>query len=1060
MGASRPVTAVDPGVAAGVTPGREFPRPLLVAVAVVSVAPALLLAAGVDLGATAPTHQIRVLLLLEWSGFLAALSAAIGATAYFLVRRDVVTPVIGVTLLAAGTLDASNALGMAGLLGAAPAESEFIAFGWFISRLFCAVTLVAGAAYLVRRRRRTGSRHGDARVLIAATALLAVATATAMGLAAGSHALPTTIDPTALVPRPWDLAPLAVFLFGAAFVFPRLTAAYPSVFCRALGVSIIPHAAAQLYMAFGSSALHDGAFHAAYALKVVAYFVPFTGVLLDYVRVYREEEAVLSGLRETQVALRRSHQMYRTLAKHLPDTAIFLYNPELTYLVAECAVLTRIGQPMGEILEGQTVFEAHPVEMAAELQKVYRLALEGEAGSCELALDGRIFQVTTVPVFQEDRAVVAGMAVMRDVTEQREAERALRLTQFSVDRAMDAVIWIGEDGRLLYANEAACRHLGYSSDELMALSIHDLDPELPEERWPAYWDRIKDIGRAFDDGHMRARDGRLLPVDINARYIEYDGREYVCAFIRDISERITQARLLMEKQAAEEANQAKSLFLAHMSHELRTPLNSVIGFANILIKNKLGNLARRDLTYIERIRDNGGHLLSIINDVLDLSKVEAGKMTATIEEVDVTALVRGVVDQLAVQVRDKPVELRYDILQGLPAIQTDPDRMRQVLFNLVGNAIKFTDAGNVTVRIGPQQGERGRIRIDVSDTGIGIPADRLVDIFEPFQQADVSTVKRYGGTGLGLAITKRMLEFLGHRLEVRSTVGEGSTFSIIARRIRKSATSTDSAVHTPPMGTGASVRALRDDPASLEAPPLPQDALVLIVDDDEDARVLLAEALEELGCRVVLADSGRDGLRMARELTPDLVVLDLVMPGTDGFAVLDEMRTNPLLAAIPVVVMSIVATEHRHRLQGTIAIIDKPASRDALYAVVREGLERQRRRVLLVDDDEMVRIYLSGLLASEGLQVRSASNGEEAVRVLDHYKADLVIVDLVMPGMDGFGFLGAVRADDRFVDLPVVVITGRDLTPVEERFLEQEAVAVLSKGRDLAPRLVAIVSPR
>ena len=1041
-------------------PGNTYPRSLVAAVIALCVTPALLMGAGVDfglhvrpLGADSP--PLLVLGLLEWSAFCGALFTAVGALAYYLVRHDVVTPIIGVTLLAAGLLDAYHVYATTALVSAGASIDDFVPFAWFLSRLFCAVSLVIGASILVARADSGKGREGGA-VVVMAAGLLAVSTGIVMALSANARVLPQALIPHAILSRPYDLIPLLIFLFGGGFVFPRLTRRYPSVFCRALGVSIIPQAAAQVYMAVGSSALHDGAFHVAYGLKVVAYLVPLSGVLLDYVRVYREEEDVLRGLEQTQQALSRSHEMYRTLARHLPDTAVFLYEADLRYLVAEGTVLERIGLRSQE-LEHQLLFDAHPVETAALLQKPYRQALDGERGSTELTLSGRIIQVSTVPV-REGEAVMAGMAVMRDVTEQRVAERALRLTQFSIDRALDAVLWVGGDGRLLYANETACRNLGFSSDELMALSICDIDPEITEESWPTYWERIRASDAQVQSGHLRARDGRLLPVDMNIRYLEYDDREYLCAFVRDISDRIAESRLRMEKEAAEEANHAKSLFLAHMSHELRTPLNSVIGFANVLLKNKKGTLGTKDLAFAERIRDNGQNLLAIINDVLDLSKVEAGKMTAIIEDVNVTELVRAVIEQLSVQVQDKPVELKFELIEGLPSIQTDPDKLRQVLVNLVGNAVKFTAVGSVTVKLGPQPGERGRIRIEVIDTGIGIPADRLSDIFEPFQQADNSTVKQYGGTGLGLAITKRMLEFLGHRLEVRSEVGVGSTFSIVARRTRKSQL-TDSSPHTPPLGyKPKGAPALEDPPAGPAAiEPLEHDALVLVIDDDEDARMLLAETLEEYGCRVIMASAGRAGLRMARELTPDLVLLDLVMPGMDGFTVLDEMRANPLLSSIPVAVMSIVATEHRHRLVGTQAIIDKPASRDALFAVVREALAQERQRVLLVDDDEMVRIYLSGLLASEGVQVRTASNGEEAVRVLDHYSADLVVVDLVMPGLDGFGFLGAIRADDRFVDLPVIIVTGRDLTPVEARLLEAEAIAVLPKGRELAPRLVSIV---
>ncbi|MCB9730271.1 MAG: response regulator [Deltaproteobacteria bacterium] len=234
------------------------------------------------------------------------------------------------------------------------------------------------------------------------------------------------------------------------------------------------------------------------------------------------------------------------------------------------------------------------------------------------------------------------------------------------------------------------------------------------------------------------------------------------------------------------------------------------------------------------------------------------------------------------------------------------------------------------------------------------------------------------------------------------------------------------------------------------------DALVLVIDDDADARLLLAHALEEMGCRVVTAGSGRDGLRMAGELMPDLVLLDLLMPDMNGQEVLRRFGESRALRGVPVAIVSIVATDQAQHLEGAVALLDKPASRLELRAVLQSSLNRQRRKILVVDDDELVRRFVSGLLRDEGVHVRTASNGEDAIRVLEHYSADLCIVDLSMPVLDGFGFLGALRAREEFVDLPVVVVTGRDLTPDEARFLETEAQSVLHKGRDLAERLRAL----
>lgn len=386
-------------------------------------------------------------------------------------------------------------------------------------------------------------------------------------------------------------------------------------------------------------------------------------------------------------------------------------------------------------------------------------------------------------------------------------------------------------------------------------------------------------------------------------------------------------------EQAEAANRSKSDFLARMSHELRTPLNSVIGFANVLLKNRGGHLVQSDLTYLDRIQANGQHLLSLINQILDLAKIESGRIDLMIEAVDVGTLVKEIVAQFETLANERSVEIRAVVPERLQPVHTDAEKLRQILINLVGNALKFTEMGSVSVVVTAKQGIVGNIA--VCDTGIGIPADRLGAVFEAFEQAETTTSRRFGGTGLGLSISHSLAQLMGLELTVESKVGVGTTFTLLFPS--KAATLTPSRggalyrtdTHpTTTHPTSADVAALRD-------------RLVLVIDDDPDSRVLMAQYLEDIGCRVIAATNGEQGLRMANNFTPDAILLDLRMPGIDGWEVLRRLRADPGLQETPTIVVSVIARESREEAVGAVALIDKPCTKDELAAALATVLKGQ-----------------------------------------------------------------------------------------------------------------------
>ena len=454
----------------------------------------------------------------------------------------------------------------------------------------------------------------------------------------------------------------------------------------------------------------------------------------------------------------------------------------------------------------------------------------------------------------------------------------------------------------------------------------------------------------------------------------------------------------------------------------------MIGFANVLLRQGQG-LTERDRDFLVRIGASGKQLLDVVDDVLDLSRIEAGQLEVQREAVHVDTVARVAAARLESAAHAKALYLDVSVPSQLQAVRVDARRLEHVLYNLIENAIQSTTHGGVIVRVEAMGGRP--LAVLVEDTGVGISARQLDRILELFQRGGSGRSRRDPGTGLGLGlvIAHSLCRMMGCELSVSSEPGVGSEFRII--------------LPFAPVPILAPDTAMKDVPTVHEKE---EGRLVLIIDDEPDARLLLAEHVRSFGMRPVSADSGPEGLRLARELMPDLVTLDLKMPGMDGWATLSAFKADPTISGIPVVVVSVVAAEARGTFLGHLDIVGKPVDRDTLEDAVRRNLRGHASRALVVDDDPDSRLLLTTLLESAVEEVRTAEDGVQALDVLEDFEPGVILLDLVMPRMDGMTFLKKLRNDPRHSRTPVLVVTSKELTAVEMALLERTSDGILRKG--------------
>jgi signal transduction histidine kinase/CheY-like chemotaxis protein len=534
--------------------------------------------------------------------------------------------------------------------------------------------------------------------------------------------------------------------------------------------------------------------------------------------------------------------------------------------------------------------------------------------------------------------------------------------------------------------------------------------------------------------HFHRSDGVETCVTVSQADFEFRNERAKIASFVDITDRVrAEAELKEAKEAAESASRVKSSFLANMSHELRTPLNAIIGYSEILAEDAADRSDEATVADLNKIQSAGKHLLGLINDILDLSKIEAGRMDVYLEQVLIGRLLDEVRTIVEPMVSKNGNRLVIECPDQIGSMRTDLTKLKQSLINLIGNAAKFTTDGEIKLSVKQMHGQDGSrsVQFAISDTGIGMSEEQVSRLFQAFAQADASTTRNFGGTGLGLTITRRFCAMLGGDVSVTSKSGSGSTFTIVLP---------DQSTRNMPHE--------KEEPETVPSEAAHGRLTVLIVDDDPSVHDVLSATLGRQGYEILHAADGEEALQIMRKSRPDVVTLDVMMPKIDGWSVLGIMKSDSRLQDIPVIMLTIVDDRNLGYSLGASEFMTKPIDRPRLIALVREFARRQSENlVLVVDDDPEVRTLVRDAVESVGLRCAEAGNGRAALDWLDRHSApSLILLDLMMPEMDGFQFLGRLREEKRLIDVPVVVLTAKMLNEAERVFLAERTILILNKS--------------
>jgi PAS domain S-box-containing protein len=763
--------------------------------------------------------------------------------------------------------------------------------------------------------------------------------------------------------------------------------------------------------------------------------------LNEELRVENEERATV----ETE--LRSQKDFLRKVVDTNPQL-VFIKDWDGRFVLANRAVAELYGTSVQD-LEGKSDsdFNPNPAEVEGflrvdrDVMQSGRVVVLPEEAVTDSTGAVRWFQTIKVALTTPEAPGKYVLGVSSDITARRVAEEQLRRTadelEALVQAAPVAIVGIDMDGQVVSWYGGAQSMFGWSSADVIGKPLANVPFEKQEE-FVALRHRVMQGHSIMGLESQRIRkDGSRIDVSISYAPLHDHAGSTVGAIIvyQDITERRLVAEQRQARQAADAANRAKSNFLANMSHELRTPLNAIIGFSELLEDQTFGDLNDRQKRYVTNVASSGRHLLQLVNDILDLAKIESGRVLVEVEPIDLTALLHDMhrgMEPLAAAKRQRFV---IDLPDDLPCLTADRAKVKQVLYNLLSNAIKFTrEGGQVRLHATPVRSEDGaeQLQVAVSDTGIGIAPEDLHRIFLEFEQVDSSYVRQQEGTGLGLALTRRLVEAHGGRIWVDSIQDQGSTFTFV--------------LPTTPAVT--SLEPWRPT-AAHSAGDGSDGPLVLIVEDDVTARELLSHYLLEHGYRVAYAGNSAEAIERARRLQPAAISLDIFLPDEHGLQVLSKLRADPSTKDIPVVIVSITDDRELGLSAGAAAWLVKPVQRqqfiealDRLVPVAGNG----RRLALVVDDDHEAVELASDVLRSRGFEVLQAFGGTQGLALAIRHAPAVIILDLNMPRVSGFTVAQQLRAHPRTRQTPILVSTALDLTERQRAELMRDVQTIVPKG--------------
>ena len=746
---------------------------------------------------------------------------------------------------------------------------------------------------------------------------------------------------------------------------------------------------------------------------------------------------------------------YRDLYENAPDMMAVVDLVSGNILECNQTLADVIGRSKEEIT-GNSFLELYASESIEAAQQTSQSFVEtGEVIRQERTLrraDGSTIDVLlqATPMRDASGRIVASRSTWRDVTKQKEAERALASQEALYRTLIEAapqIIWVADaDGQVALLNKAWHEFSGRTDEESLgtrwAEALHPED--LPDVL--AKWERAYTHGETYSgECRFQAKDGSYqtfifigTPVrDESGRIINWVGIN------TNIADRVEAEIALQEaKDAAEYANRAKSEFLATMSHELRTPLNAIIGFSEILRDEIIGTVNDEQKELAIDIHTSGNHLLAMINDILDLSKIEAGKMDLQLENFSVKEAVTEVNTIVNALANKKQIQLTLEFDQDI-SIEADKIKFKQILYNLLSNAIKFTDeGGEVTTKF---EATHSALLGSVTDTGVGISPQDREKLFQPFTQLDASSTRTHSGTGLGLALTNRLIQLHGGKIRVESEINEGSTFSFTF----------------PLRQQEEGVEVTASDAASSEAATdVGNNHTILVAEDNEQAAQLLGIYLTEAGYQVEYAIDGEQAIAKASEIQPFAITLDILLPKKDGWQVLREMKTKPNLRSIPVIIISVTQERQLAFGLGAVDHLVKPIDKEELLTSLR-SLKLPSRdgtpRILVVDDDPRTVRLLSTVLTNDGYEVLKVYGGSDAIETAISQSPDLIILDMMMPQVDGFQVIRRLTDDSRTRDIPIVICTALDLTDEDRDRLNGQIQSIIQKTGNVKEELLAAI---